>query len=150
MRFASWPLLLLMLVLLPGAPLWAQSRPNNATPELNRDLDDNVPDVVQYIVQQRTQWDFEPGSPESRAFTQLLNFGERPCFVLEGRIIPSLIGDGFLAECRCRDGSVRLLDYDEKRIFTERIYIDHKPYELPEIYVKKPEDDVLTVLKTTK
>lgn len=150
MRHASLLLLILALALPSGGALWAQSRPNNATPELNRDQDDNVPDVIQYIVQQRTQWDFGVGSPESRAFTQLLNFGDRPCFVLEGRIIPSLVGDGFEAECRCRDGSVRLLDYDEKRVFTERMYIDHRPYELPEIYVKKPEDEVLTVLKTTK
>lgn len=150
MRPALWLFPALALILLSGNPLWAQSRPNNATPELNRDQDDNVPDVVQYIVQQRKQWDFEPGSPEARAFTQLLNFGPKPCFVIEGRIIPSLVGDGFEAECRCRDGRVTLLDYDEKRVFTERMYIDYKPYELPEIYVKKPEDEVLTVLKSTK
>lgn len=129
----------------PGA--LAQSRPDNATPELNRDLDDNVPDVVQYIVQQRRQWDFDHGSPEARAFTQLLNFGPRPCLVLEGRIIPSLVGDGFEAECRCMDGSTRLLDYNDRREYTERLYIDHKPYELPEIYVKKPESDEVTAFR---
>jgi hypothetical protein len=147
MSRAVLSLLAAMLMVLPCQLAQAQSRPNNATPELNRDQDDNVPDVVQYIVQQRRQWDFESGSPEARAFTQLLNFGQRPCFVLEGRIIPSLVGDGFEAECMCRDGTTRLLDYDEKRVFTERLYIDHKPYELPEIYVKKPDDEVLTVLK---
>lgn len=130
-----------------GQTLFAQSRPNNATPELNRDQDDNVPDVIQYIVQQTKQWDFEFGSPEARAFTQLLNFGVKPCQVIEGRIIPSLVGDGFEAECRCMDGTLRLLDYNDRRVYTERLYIDHKPYELPEMYVKKPDDDVVSVLR---
>ena len=139
-------LLLLALLSAPQA-LQAQSRPNNATPELNRDQDDNVPDIVQYIVQQRRQWDFDHGSPEARAFTQLLNFGQKPCQVVEGRIIPDLLGDAFDAECRCMDGSVRLLNYDARRVFTERLQIDYKYYELPEIYVKKPDDEVLSVFK---
>jgi hypothetical protein len=135
------------ILILAGQSLWAQSRPNNATPELNRDQDDNVPDIVQYIVQQRRQWDFENGSPEARAFTQLLNFGVKPCVVVDGHITPSLVGDGFEAECLCQDGTTRLLDYDDKRTYTERLYIDHLPYELPEIYVKKPDDQVLSILK---
>jgi len=135
------------MVILAGNPLYAQSRPDNATPELNRDQDDSVPDVVQYIIQQRQQWDFENGSPEARAFTQLLNFGVKPCVVVDGHITPSLVGDGFEAECSCLDGTRRLLDYDDRRVNTERLYIDHLPYELPEIYVKKPDDQVLSVLK---
>ena len=135
------------LMLLCVCPAWPQSRPNNASPELGKDQDDNVPDIIAYIVQQRTQWDFDMGSPEARAFTQLLNFGKTPCLVLEGRIIPSLVGDGFQAECRCSNGTLRLLDYDDKRVYTERLYIDHLPYELPEIYVKKPEADEASIFK---
>jgi len=134
-------------LLLAGQMLFAQSRPNNATPELNRDQDDNVPDIVQYIVQQRRQWDFDFDSPEARAFTQLLNFGAKPCRVIEGRIIPDLLGGAFDAECRCMDGSFRLLNYDDRRDFTQRLAIDHKYYELPEIYVKKPEDDEVGILR---
>lgn len=136
-----------VLVFCCAQPLWSQSRPSNATPELNRDEDDNVPDIVQYIVQQRRQWDFEYDSPESRAFTQLINFSGKPCNVVGGRIIPSLVGDGFEAECQCMNGTVRLVDYDDKRVYTERLYVDHHPYELPEIYVKKRDDDV-SVFKT--
>lgn len=135
-------------LILTGQMLQAQSRPNNATPELNRDQDDNVPDIIQYIVQQRRQWDFDHDSPEARAFTQLLNFGTKPCRVIEGRVIPDLLGDAFDAECRCMDGSVRLLNYDDRRDFTQRLAIDHIYYELPEIFVKKPEDDVVGVFKS--
>lgn len=147
MRALLSTLLMTGLALCLAYPAWTQSRPTNATPELNRDQDDNVPDIVQYIVQQRRQWDFEYGSPESRAMTELISFSKKPCNVVGGRIIPSLVGDGFEAECHCMDGTVRMVDYDDKRVYTEALYVDYLPYELPEIYVKKRDDEVLSVFK---